>query len=126
MKRFLKNIFLNNVQIKLFSIILAYGVWSLVNQSHTDDIWTDVPVCFYETEKGMKIACADTVKMNLAGRRSDLRSLNIEDVAIHIDSRTLAEGKNTITLSERQVMLPETIKVAGWTPPHLEVQTKIE
>ena len=126
MKLFLKKIFLSNVQIKLFSLILAYAGWSLINKSHTDDIWTDVPVCFYETEKGMKIACADTVKMNLSGKRSDLRSLNIEDIAIHIDSRTLAQGENTITLSERQVMLPETIKVTGWAPSHLEVETKTE
>ena len=126
MKLFLKKIFLNNIQIKLFSLILAYAGWSLINQSHTDDIWTDIPVCFYETEKGMKIACADSVKLNLSGKRSSLRSLNMEDIALHIDSRTLAPGKNMITLSDRYVMLPETIKVTGWAPSHLEVETRTE
>ena len=126
MKAFIKRILLNNVQLKIFSFILAYGSWSMINQSHADDVWIDAPVCFYETKQGLKIAAPDFVKINLSGKREDLRSLDIQSTAIHIDTRTLQKGENKVALSEKQIMLPETIKVTGWVPSHLDVQVKQE
>jgi len=124
MKAFIKRVLLNNVQLKILSFILAYGSWSMINQSHADDVWIDAPICFYETAQGLKIAAPDHVKVNLSGKRVDLRSLDTQCTAIHIDSRTLKEGDNKIALSEKQVMLPETIKVTGWTPSHLDVKVE--
>jgi len=124
MKAFLKRVLLNNVQLKILSFILAYGSWSMINQSHADDVWIDAPVCFYETDKGLKIACPDQIKINISGTRADLRSIDTQRTAIHIDSRTLKEGDNKIALSEKQVMLPETVKVTGWSPNQLDVKVE--
>lgn len=122
MKNLLKRALLNNVQIKLFSIFFGYVCWSIVNQSHTDDMWIDVPVCFDQAIENLHIQSPETVKINLSGRRSDLRAIDINSSAVHIDTRDLKDGKNIIALSERKVLLPETIQVIGWIPTHLKIE----
>jgi len=124
MKAFIKRVLLNNVQLKIFSLILAYGSWSMINKSHADDVWIEAPVCFYETAQGLKIAAPDSIKINLTGKRADLRLLDTQSTAIHIDSRTLKKGENKIALSDKQMMLPGTIKVTGWAPSHLDVKVE--
>lgn len=124
MKKFLKSVLLSNLHIKLFSLFLAYAGWAILNQSHTDDRWIDVPVYFYETGKDIHVSAPQSVKLNVSGKRSDLRALDTASTAVHIDTRTLKEGKNTVALSERHVMIPETIKVTGWAPSHMEIETK--
>ena len=126
MKNLLKKALLNNVQIKLFSLVLGYGLWSIVNQSHADDMWMDIPLCFCETAKTMNVDAPETVKINLTGKRADLRVLDRNGVAVHIDTRRLSAGKNIIALSDRQVLLPETIQITGWAPTHVNINVKKE
>lgn len=122
MKRFFKKVFLNNVQLKIFSFILAYACWSLISQSHTDDVWVDASVCFYESEKIAMINAPEKVKINLSGKRAILQSIDTKEAAVHIDPSKLKQGKNMITLSEHQVTLPEEVKITGWSPTHLEIE----
>ena len=124
MKNLLKKTLSNNVQLKLFSLILCYICWSIVSQSHTDDMWIDAPVCFYETADNQQIHALETVKVNLSGKRCALRAIDRKNTAVHIDTRNLKQGNHIIALSERHVLLPETVQVIGWTPTHLNIKVE--
>ena len=124
MKTFLKNVHLNNVQRKLFSLVLGYIGWSIISQSHTDTVWVDVCICFSQTQQVARIKSPETVKVNLSGKRSDLRSLDTKATAVHIDTRDLQEGEQNIALSQHHLLLPETVRVAGWAPTHVRVNVE--
>jgi len=126
MKTLLKRALLNNVPIKLFSLILGYGLWSIISQSHVDDRWVDIPVYFCQTAENLHVKAPETVKINISGKRSDLRNLDRNDVAVHIDTRTLAAGKNTVALSDRHLIIPENVQVTGVAPTHVDVNVKKE
>ena len=122
MQSILKKTLTNNVQLKLFSLILGYLCWSIVSQSHIDDVWIDAPVCFYETADNQHIDAPETIKINLTGKRSALRAIDRKSTAVHIDTHNLTLGKHVIALSERNLLLPETVQVAGWAPTHLPIK----
>jgi len=124
MKAFLKSVLLNNVQLKLFSLVLGYIGWSIISQSHTDDVWIEVPICFSQTQQVARIKSPETVKVNLSGKRSDLRSLDTKTTAVHIDTRDLKNGEQNVALSEHQLLLPETVRVTGWAPTHVRVNVE--
>jgi hypothetical protein len=122
----LKNLFLNNVQIKVFSLVFGYLAWSIISHSHADDAWVQIPVCFSNSETAMKITAPEMVRVNLAGKRSDLRSLDTNATAVHIDTRDLRDGEQSIELSEQHVLTPDSIQVVGWAPTHINVIVKKE
>lgn len=122
MQNLLKKILTNNVQLKLFSLILGYLCWSIVSQSHTDNIWIDAPVCFYETADNQQIHAPETIKINLTGKRCALRAIDRKSTAVHIDTHDLKLGKHVIALSERNMLLPETVQVIGWAPTHVPIK----
>ncbi|MCK5633244.1 hypothetical protein KAH94_05810 [bacterium] len=122
MKNFLKRVFFSNIQIKLFSFALGYICWSIINQSHSDTTWIDIPVYFYQAEKNAMIEAPEMVKVSLLGKRSDLRSLDTSKTAVHIDTRNLKQGEQIITLSEQQTILPEKVKIDRWAPEKISVK----
>ncbi len=122
MKTFLKSVLFNNVQLKLFSLICGYVCWSIISETRTNDVWIDVPVCFYQAKNNCTIKAPETVKVRLTGKRPDLRKLDTKKTAVHIDTRALSEGEQTIPLSDKQIMLPDNVQVTGWAPTHVNVK----
>ena len=126
MKISIKNALLNNVQIKTFSLIFGYITWSIISHSHADNAWVTAPVYFSHNETSLLITAPETVKIKLAGKRCDLRLLDTNTTAVHIDTRDLREGEQNIELSDRNLLLPDSIHVAGWAPTHIHVIVKKE
>lgn len=121
MKNLLKNVFLNNVQIKVFSVIFGYLTWSMLGLSHADTAWINIPVCFTSSETALNITAPETVRVRLAGKRSELRLLDTKATAVHIDTRDLREGEQSIELSDRYVFIPDSLHVVGWAPTHINI-----
>ncbi len=126
MKLSLKNVVLNNVPIKVFSLIFGYLAWSVISYSHADSTWVNVPVCFSSSETAMQVMAPETIKINLAGKRCDLRLLDTNATAVHIDTRDLRNGEQSIELSETHVLIPDSIQVVGFAPTHINVTVKKE
>jgi len=122
MVNFLKKILLNNVQLKIFSLIFGYLLWSVIGQSHTDDVWMDVPVCFYQTEKNIQIEAPETTKVHLSGKRSDLKNIHTDKTAVHINSCRLKEGDNKVIFNDNDIMVPENVQITGWAPKDIKVR----
>lgn len=112
----LKNLFQNNRNLKIIS--LAFGVlfWALFGTGNKTSITLDVPVCFYGSEHTNGIDAPEAVRVTLVGSRSDLCNLDINNLALHINTKHLKQGDNLVTPDAKKLFLPKTIKLVEWIP----------
>lgn len=114
-----------NFPIKIASLALGYGLWALFNQMHPSTITLAVPLCFYgNTIAHGTLIAPETIKITLAGKRSDLARLDLEALAAHIDAATLVPGPNPITLTQTHLFLPTTCNMIHCMPSNILVSLK--
>jgi hypothetical protein len=83
------------------------------------DLWLTVPLCFYGAEKQIK--APDSVAVQIAGKRNHLSLIDLESLAIHIDTNSLHIGPNPINLKQSDLFLPPTINVLNWYPSNVTI-----
>lgn len=121
MARNFKTALTSNITLKLFSIILGYSTWYLLGYTHTITIEKTVPLSFYGIQEQSSLQAPETVTLQLAGKRAHLRDLESSELAIHIDGQALKAGKNSITISNEELFLPNSIKLVHYTPTTITV-----
>jgi hypothetical protein len=107
---------LNNLTLKIVAGIIAYGFWFILNQSRIIQIETQVPVCFYNASATETISAPETISVTLCGKSSDLRSIDLDNLACHIDSADLHSGDNPLTVTAHTLFLPESINLLHYYP----------
>jgi hypothetical protein len=115
----IKNNLTHNTVIKLFSLIIGYGIWSFFTQHQTMDLWLTVPLCFYGAQK--HITAPDSIAVQIAGKREHLSLIDLESLAIHINTRSLHAGPNPIKLKQSDLFLPPVINVLNWYPSNVTI-----
>lgn len=111
-----KNQLTSNLTLKIISLMLGYGLWLLLSQSRTAELWADVPVCFYNVPAQIQINAPETISVQLVGHRSDLYALDNENLAFHIDGELLHVGENLLPVSREALFLPHCIKLVNYAP----------
>lgn len=113
-----------NIPLKLVSLLLGYTFWYIFGNFHIATTWITLPLCFYNVSEHHKVKAPESVSVKVSGKRSDLRSLDIENLAIHVNASRLKEGKNILRITPETIFLPESIKVVHYTPsnPTVELQ----
>lgn len=121
-----KKILWHNAPLKVISLILGYTFWYIFGHSHVTTAWVTVPLYFYNVPPATTIKAPETLFIKIAGKRSELRALDFEHLAIHIDAQTLQEGPNRLAISDARLFLPDTIKLIHYSPsnPTAEVTTE--
>lgn len=112
----LKNIVLNNIVLKVVSCIIAFTFWVIISQSHLSSITIDVPLCFYGQLDTVTIDAPEQMQVTLRAPRMLLNTIHSSSLALHIDVRTLHEGKNPIIISTSNLFLPDYIDVLHYSP----------
>ncbi len=112
----------HNASLKIISLILGYTFWYIFGHSHTSTAWITVPLCFYNVPAKNSIHGPETVSVKIAGKRSELRSLDIDELAIHINAQQLHEGKNSLNFTAQSLFLPESIKLVHYVPSNPTVE----
>jgi hypothetical protein len=112
----------SNAPLKVISLILGYTFWYIFGNSHTSTAWVTVPLCFYNVATTQTVHAPETISLKIAGKRSDLRALDPEQLAIHINAEQLHSGRNLITLTDEALFLPNSIKLVHYTPSNPTVE----
>ena len=120
----LKKIFLNNAQIKIIALILGYSFWHIFSQLHVTRIWYTVPVSFYKVPKNIKIDAPEKIKIQLSGNRSDLYNIDVKALAFHINMQDAKVGNHIFKLTQEELFLPESIKLARCSPANIDIKMK--
>lgn len=117
----LKKSLLSNGTLKVVSLILGYAFWSFLSQSHNSTIWVDAPVSFYGQAHDTYISAPETISLALCGKRSDLRCLDINSLALHIDASKLKKGPQQLLVDSSTLFLPSSIKLVHYSPANSSI-----
>ncbi len=111
-----------NIPLKIISLLLGYTFWYIFGSSHISTAWITIPLCFYNVPKQNSIKAPESLSVKIAGKRTELRSLDIQELAIHIDAAHLREGKNILAITPDTIFLPDSIKVIHYSPSNPMVE----
>ena len=112
----LKTELFNNVTLKVLSCLLGYAIWVTIGQSHSTSMQVAVPLCFYAMPENYAVNAPETVTIELRGKRGDLRNIDTQALALHIQADDLQEGPNQIPMSTARLFLPDDIKLINYSP----------
>lgn len=115
-----------NAPLKIISIILAYGFWSLFNHMHPTLLTVTVPLCFYNEAKARTINAPETLSITLSGRRNDLARLDVASLAAHIDATTLVPGPNALALTREHLFVPSSCNLVHYKPSNILISVQEE
>lgn len=93
-----------------------------MGDAHKIEISMRAPISFYN-EQGLEIEAPESVGVTIFAKRKLLGQLT-RDLAVHIDAQTLHEGENKIAVSEKNLLLPSTVKLLNCYPTTIDVTTK--
>ena len=107
---------LNNLTLKIIASIIAYGIWFLLNQSRTISIDVQAPLCFYNGAPTDTVSAPEIISLTLSGKSHDLRTIDLANLACHIDIANLHTGENPLIVSHETLFLPESINLLHYYP----------
>lgn len=111
----LKKAVLNNLTIKIFSLIIGYCLWTFLGSIYLQTNTIHVPVCFYNVPNNREVtAQPETIAIQIRGKRADLKWCS--DLALHVNAESFALGQHTVAPSEEQLFLPKTVTMVYYKP----------
>jgi len=113
---------LNNLSLKIIALVFGYTLWTTMSEHNKVQIALQAPLSFYN-EAGLELEGPESVLVTVSGGRDSLYRLT-RDLAVHIDAGSLHEGSNTLALLEKDLLLPEAIKLVHCTPKTITVHAK--
>lgn len=115
----IKQLILSNAPLKVVSLFMGYTFWYVMGHAQTITTELTVPLCFYGASEKMTISAPDTVHIALNGKRTIMHTLDLSNLAIHVDARELVNGTQPIEISQERLFLPESIKLVHYTPAQI-------
>ena len=118
----LKKHLMSNIVLKTASFVLGYALWSIVATSHVTTRTVEIPLTFYgNTANNIAKNAPEKITVALQAKRTDLRAIDIENLAAHIDTTQLHTGPNHIVINNKTLFLPDSIKLVHYNPINLVV-----
>ena len=114
-----KKLLLSNSTIKLSALMIGFTLWSIMNESQFARRTLTVPVCLYNIPDTFMIKAPETATITIAGKHTNLRTLDLQDLALHINAGRLHAGTNVIDMTDDQLLLPPQINLVKYKPLRL-------
>jgi hypothetical protein len=108
--------------LKGIALIIGYIFWYIFGASHAAVVTLSVPLCFYNMPAQTAIHAPESISIKVAGKRSDIRAVDREHLAIHIDASQLQKGNNLLNISKKELLLPNSIKLVQYFPSNPTVE----
>lgn len=123
MIRSLRRVFLNNLGLKLLSLLIAISLWYGVTRDPVAEIAINVPIEFQHVPERLVISSEviPQAQIRVRGPARIVRALSVEDIHPIIDLQGVVPGERTFDLTSRQVHLPREVSVVQVVPTHLKI-----
>ncbi len=122
--RHLKEIFLENWYLKLFSLVIATAMWAMIAQESISEIFFDVPVEYQNVPPNSEVIgdTAKTVQVHLRGPSTLIREMTAKDVSPFVDLRETPLGTEEYApLNSQHVHVPFGVEVVRITPASIKL-----
>jgi YbbR domain-containing protein len=122
----MKNIILNNLELKILSLGLAVFLWFFISTRGTSEISIEVPIELINIPTGYEVVKKERERVNVSifGSEGILRSMKPDDLRVIIDIKDSTPGINSFTIRGNHIRVPPAITVSDVTPS--EVRIRIE
>ncbi|MFA5523881.1 MAG: CdaR family protein [Tissierellales bacterium] len=118
----------NNITIRIVAIIIAFFMWTYVMNKENPRTTQDIPniqVVYlnqnYLSDAELEIMepTESKVTVKLGGRRSDLKTINPNDIIVQADLYGYQEGMNRVPV---EVNVPENVTVESVSPQYIQLK----
>jgi YbbR domain-containing protein len=113
-----QRIFVHNIGLKLVSLLLAIGLWTVVARDPIAEIEMKVPIEFHNLPDNLEIDSTSfpEAQIRVRGPERVIHQLQAADVHAQIDLAGVRPGERTFDLTGRQVRVPEDLEVVQIIP----------
>jgi len=113
-----QRIFVHNIGLKLVSLLLAIGLWTVVARSPVAEIEMKVPIEFHNLPDNLEIDSASftEAQIRIRGPERLIHELQAADVHAEVDLASVQSGERTFDLTGRQVRVPQDLEVVQIIP----------
>lgn len=111
----------------MVSFLLITGVWFSITRGVDSLVTFDIPIEYLNRNPGMEIqdASADSIKIQLVGSGTLMRSLRSDQVRVKVDIGKSVIGKNTFTITNENLSFPPGTFVKSFVPANVDVTLDI-
>jgi YbbR domain-containing protein len=117
-RSFFERAFLQNVGLKVVSLLLAIGLWMVVARDPIAEVELNVPIEFRNLPDTLEVDSASFTKAQIRVRGPErvIHRLAATDVRAEIDLAGVRPGERTFDLTGRQIYVPQDLKVVQIIP----------
>jgi YbbR domain-containing protein len=115
---FYHRIFVHNLGLKLVSLLLAIGLWTVVARDPIAEVEMKVPIEFHNLPDNLEIDSASftEAQIRVRGPERVIHRLQAADLHAEIDLANVRPGERTFDLTGRQVRVPQDLEVVQIIP----------
>jgi YbbR domain-containing protein len=117
-RSFFQRIFVHNIGLKLVSMLLAIGLWTVVSRDPIAEVEMKVPIEFHNLPDNLEIDSASftEAQIRVRGPERVIHRLQAADLHAEIDLASVQSGERTFDLTSRQVRVPQDLEVVQIIP----------
>jgi diadenylate cyclase len=117
-RSFFQRIFVHNIGLKLVSLLLAIGLWTVVARDPIAEVEMKVPIEFHNLPDSLEIDSASftEAQIRVRGPERVIHQLQAADLHAEIDLASVRPGERTFDLTGRQVRVPQDLEVVQIIP----------
>ena len=117
-RSFFQRIFVHNIGLKLVSLLLAIGLWTVVSGDPIAEVEMKVPIEFHNLPDNLEIDSASftEAQIRVRGPERVIHRLQAADMHAEIDLASVRPGERTFDLTGRQVRVPRDLEVVQIIP----------
>ena len=112
--------------LRLLAVGLAVLAWFLATaerrESRTDTTFVEPFINYTTSEQMMILQSVEKVRVGIRGTSSQIQNLNPFQVSVGVDLRDAEKGAREVTLTPRDVLLPEGLEVDSIEPQSFVVE----
>jgi YbbR domain-containing protein len=122
-RSFFQRIFVHNIGLKLVSLLLAIGLWTVVARDPIAEVEMRVPIEFKNFPDNLEIDSANVteVQIRVRGPERLIHRLQTADVRMEIDLANIHPGEQTFDLNGGQLHVPQDLEVVQLQPNQFHV-----
>jgi YbbR domain-containing protein len=117
-RSFFHRIFVHNIGLKLVSLLLAIGLWTVVARDPIAEVEMKVPIEFHNLPDNLEIDSASftEAQIRVRGPERVVHRLQAADLHAELDLASVQPGERTFDLTNRQVHVPQDLEVVQIIP----------
>lgn len=123
MAKLLKRIFVQNLGLKMLSLLLAFGLWLVVSRSPVAEVEMKVPIELHNISDTLEVDSPSFTEalVRIRGPERAIHRLRPGDVRVEVDLSPVTPGTRTFDLTQRNVRLPRELEFIQVVPGQFQL-----